>query len=298
VLISELGIATSGRGQDLNQLLLRADPTLLDVRRALTVLDSERHQLGDAVGQTDAILSRLSAHAEQTRAFIDNAAATVDETAAHRGVVSAAIGRLPRLLDAADPDLTAIDRAASTSLPLLDALRGSAPALLRLTKLVPEFAGVGVPALKALASAAAIGRPAVRALAPVIDRLASAAGPLGPLASDLYHLLVSTRDSGGVEGLLRVPYAIAAATSLYDNVSHLATIVINLSPACIAGQHAGLDVRGCSHRYSGPGGGAVPVNDPGCGPVSPSWFDVHCRVLVAAPDRRRNAQALLNYLIK
>jgi virulence factor Mce-like protein len=298
VLISELGIATSGRGQDINQLLLRADPTLLDVRRALGVLAAERRQLGDAVGQTDAVLNRLSTRTAQTRAFVDNAAATLDTAASHRGALGTAIHRLPGLLAAADPDLAALDRSAATSLPLLEALRSSAPGLVQLTTLVPEFAHVAIPALRALANAAELGRPAVRAAAPIVRGLAKATGPLGSLASDLYHLLVSTRDTGGVEGLLRVPYAIAAATSLYDSVSHLATIVINLSPACIAGERIGLDPRGCSHSYSAPGGGEVPVNDPGCGPASPSWFDVHCSPLAAAPDSRRRAQTLLHYLIR
>jgi ABC-type transporter Mla subunit MlaD len=301
VLISELGIATSGRGQDLNQLLLRADPTLLDVRRALTVLASERHQLDDAVGQTDAVLNQLAAQAGQTRAFVDDAAATVEATAAHRTSLGTAVQRLPGLLDAADPDLHALDRAASGALPLLGELRASAPGLVRLTKLVPRFAGSAVPALRALSAAAAIGRPAVHAATPVVDRLASSVRPLGPLATSLYHLLVSTRDRGGFEGLLRVPYAVAAATSLYDNVSHLVTIVVNLSPGCIVGQHAGLDVRGCSHRYSAQGAGALPVNDPGCGPASPSWFEVHCSLVGAAADRSgkpRMLTPLLDYLLK
>jgi virulence factor Mce-like protein len=292
VLISELGIATAGRGSDLNQLLLRANPTLLQFRRALAVLDSERQQLGDAVGQTDAVLGRLAAHTSQTRSFVDNAATALDTTAAHRTAAAATIHRLPALLAAADPALTALDRAASNAPPLLAALRDSAPGLEQLTQLVPQVARVGIPALRSLSRAAATGRIAVRAAAPVVTDLDRAVAPLAPLATDLYHLLVSTRDAGGFEGLLRVPYGVAVATSLYDSVSHLVTLVINLSPACIAGQQLGFDVRGCSHRYAAPGQGELPINDPSCGPVSPSWFDVHCPVPVSGLSTRRSPSAL------
>jgi phospholipid/cholesterol/gamma-HCH transport system substrate-binding protein len=278
VLVSELGIATSGRGRDLNQLLLRANPTLIQFRRALAVLDSERRQLGDAVGQTDSVLRRLAAQAGRTRSFVENAATALNATAAHRAALAATIHRLPALLAAADPALTALDRAASRSSPLLVALRESAPGLGALTQLVPRVARVGIPALSSLSRAAATGRIAVRAATPVVKHLARAVAPLAPLGTDLYHLLVSTRDAGGFEGLLRVPYGVSVATSLYDSVSHLVTLVINLSPACIAGQQLGYDVRGCSHRYAASGNGELPINEPSCGPVSPSWFDVRCPV--------------------
>jgi hypothetical protein len=301
ILISELGIATSGRGQDLGGVLARAAPTLVQVRGVLKLVDSDRRLLADALSQTEAVLARLAARSNRTRAFVDTAAEVAATTAAHRAGLRETIAELPRLLDAADPALAALDRAASDATPLLIDLHAGAPALTRLTAVVPAFAASGIPALRSLSAAAAVGRWAVQAAVPVVGRLARAAKPLGNVAMNLYHLLVSTRDRGGFEGLLRVPYGVAAATALYDGVSHLVTLVVNASPRCIAAQQAATDAPGCSHRYGAPGGGAVPVNDPRCGPVDAAWFDARCPTPPPSPAVGTNARklaSLLRYLVR
>src|SRR5581483_8344409 len=60
ILISELGIGTAGRGVDINALLRRADPTLVSVDRTLSILNVQRADIAQAVGQTDTVLTQLA----------------------------------------------------------------------------------------------------------------------------------------------------------------------------------------------------------------------------------------------
>jgi hypothetical protein len=99
----------------------------------------------------------------------------------------------------------------------------------------------------------------------------------------LDRLLVSTRSAGGIEGTLRVIYALATASGLYDDLSHIITFLVGAAPRCLVAQRAGPDLPGCSHKYSAPGHGLIPVNAPACGPRDPAWFLERCPVTTVGP---------------
>jgi virulence factor Mce-like protein len=283
VLITELGIATSGRGQDLNGLLLRADPALEQSRRVLSIIDAQRLQLATAVGQTNAVLAQLASRRSQVREFVDNTADVVDTTAAHSGALGEAIARLPGMLHAVRPGLASLDRATANATPLLSDLHAAAPGLDELTSVLPSFATAGVPALRALSSTTARAVPVVRAAAPFISHLLAASAPLRTLATELDQFLVSVRDDGALEGTLRLTYEFAVESSLYDNTSHIATFLFNIDPTCILGDLAGENVLGCSHAYNSPGKGELPINEPSCGAKSGAWFDEFCPAVAPSP---------------
>jgi hypothetical protein len=123
----------------------------------------------------------------------------------------------------------------------------------------------------------------VRDAAPVISKLLADLGPLKPLATSLDQLLVSSRARGAFEGVLRVAYAFATNTSLYDSVSHILTFIVSAAPECVVGQQADLPVPGCSHRYTAAGQGSIPVNEPSCGPKNPAWFNQTCPLALPGP---------------
>jgi virulence factor Mce-like protein len=283
VLISELGIGTSGRGQDINSLLRRANPALQQTQSVLRIVDSQRDQVARAVGQTNQILSSLAQRSGAVREFVDRAAVLARTTALHHAALGQAIARFPGMLAAVRPGLRSLDRAATNATPLLEDLHAAAPGLTQFTETLPGFARAGIPALKTLASAAAAGRPAVRDAVPVINQLNTVTGPLAKLGPLLSQLLVSSRATGAFEGLMLVVYAFANNTSLEDNVSHILTFMVALNPACIAGQEGGFNVAGCAHQYNSPDGGELPVNEPSCGPRIASWMNEFCPAATPGP---------------
>jgi virulence factor Mce-like protein len=283
LLISELGIGTAGRGGDINNLLRRANPALTQSQRVLRILDAQRQRIAGAVVSTDAVLGQLAVRGDSIRGFVDRAATVAATTAQHARALSATVAALPGMLEQARPGLRALDNAAASASPLLRSLHRAAPSLVQLTATLPAFLRAGTPALDALPRTAAVGRPALRAAAPVIGLLNATARPVSTLAHGLDALLASTRDSGGFEGVLRVAYAFAINTSLYDSLSHIVSFSVSLAPLCIAGQQAGFSVPGCSRAYTSAGGGAIPVNEPSCGPKSGAWFDQRCPPATPGP---------------
>jgi phospholipid/cholesterol/gamma-HCH transport system substrate-binding protein len=294
-LIDELGLATAGRGEDLNAILRRANPALTQSRRVLAIIDAQRRQVTDAVRQTDRVVADLAARDGSVRRFVDRAAAVADTTAAHRTSLSETVRRLPPMLDAVRPALRSLDRTTGAASPLLDSLRTSAPGLMRLTRTLPSFSASGTPALRAFSAMAETGRGAVRSARPFVSALDSASARSIPFAEGLDQFLTATRDGGGFEGLAHLLYAEATSTASYDQVSHMYSIFNEVFPRCMQDHRA----SGCSHEYSAPGHGTLPINDPQCGPQRPSTFsglaDPCGPATTPVRARRRNAPPHLRH---
>jgi virulence factor Mce-like protein len=284
LLISQLGIGTAGRGQDVNALLLRANPALTESRHVLRIVNAQRAQLASAIGQTEQVLSLLAHRADHVREFVDRASVVAQTTARHSTPLGEAVARLPAMLAAVRPGLRSLNRATANTTPLLSELQTAAPGLNELTHQLPPFARAGIPALRTLAAAAASGQPAVRDALPVINHLQAVANPLNKLGTGLAQLLVSSQGQGALDGALWAIYVLANHASLYDGTSHFLSVIANVAPGCILGQQAGIDVPGCSHKYSAPGQGSIPVNEPSCGPKSAAWFAQRCPLAPPGPS--------------
>jgi virulence factor Mce-like protein len=285
-LIHELGLATAGRGEDLDALLRRANPALQDTRRVLEIIEGQRTQIARAVGDTDRVLSALARGEDDVRRFVSASADLATTVGERAPALSAAVRDLPPMLDATRPALRALRRTATRVTPVVRDLEAAAPGLRTLTREVPPFVAAGTPAVRSLAAAARTGEPALRAARPVVKTLQKTAGEAVPFARDLDVLLRSTRDNGGFEGILRTFYSIAVSMSAYDDISHVVGLAINVYPQCIADK----TIPGCDARYTAPGKGTVPVNNPGCGPRSGATWNPPT-TCAAPPARRRGARA-------
>ncbi len=302
VLINELGIAPAGRGGDINAVLERTDPALIQYQRTLSILDAQHQQIAAAVGQTNTILAALNQRSSAVRGFVDNAADVLRTTASRRVALGQAVNRLPALLTALTAALSPVQRLTDAGGPLLDELRQSTPALTTLTRVLPAFTRPAIPAVKALGSAAQTGRAALPALAPVVAHAATFATTANPTVTELDRFLVSTRDAGGFEGLLRFIYSIATETGGYDGVSHMLAIGAAVYGRCLVNQQA----AGCDHRLSAPGLGTIPINDPAAGPQLNEWASRNGASTSSAaslaptgkPPTAEQAKALLDFLLK
>lgn len=256
VLITDLGLATAARGDDLNAILRRANPTLTDARRTLAILDGQRGRLTNAVEQTDRVLVRLAGRDRDVRRFVGRTADVAETTAEHRRALGETVRRLPPMLDAVRPGLRSLDRAATSATPLLRSLRRSAPGLETLARTLPGFTRPGGPAVRSLAAAAGRGRVAVRSTLPRVRELRSTATEIKPFARQLDRLLVSVRDQGGLEGTLKLLYSLATDSAAYDEVSHILSLYVGVYPKCFTSPTP----PECIHGFRGPDRGQKPVN--------------------------------------
>lgn len=287
VLISELGLATAGRGEDLNAILRRANPALEQSRRVLQVVGEHRSVLKSAVTDTDRILTQLARRDDDVRRFVTRAAGVTGRTAEKRESLGLAVKRLPALLRSARPALRSLDVAMAQGTPLLGDLRDAGAPLDRVTKSVRSFMTAATPALEDLGDTATQIRPDVRAVTPMLRRLHGAMPTTRHFGKQFNGFLTNTRDAGGLEGALRLLYSEAVGLAAYDGVSHMQGLYVKPFPQCLGQSNA----KGCSSRYDAPGHGTIPPDDPDCGPHSgATWAPPTSCVsqFFPAPAKRRH----------
>jgi virulence factor Mce-like protein len=246
VIVTSLGIGLAGRGEDLNDVLRRANPTLALTRRALKILGDQRRALRDTVTAVDRVSGDLARRPDSVTTFLDEAAKVATTTAAHRGALEQAIKRLPGLLDEVQPTLTRLNGVAADGTPVLRDLRAATPGLTSLVDQVGPFSDAAQPALVRLAVASDTGRRTIKAARPVVGLLRTFAASAGPTGTSLNALLVDLQQRGGIEHLLKFIYGGAAAASRYDSISHILPAHI-FSGSC--GIYADTPVAGCSANY-------------------------------------------------
>lgn len=246
IVLNELGMGVAGRGDDLNELLLRANPALGKARHALAIIVAQRKTLAASISDSNRAIAALAADRDATRTLISEAAKTARVTAVHDRALGRGIAGLPPLLTRSRNALTELDALSRTAKPLVADLRVSAPALESLTDDTPSFAKDAMPSVRALTPSLKEGNATVAQLGPFVrslERFTKSADPAGRLQGDLQ---VSLRDSGTYESLLRLFYAGTASTARYDAVSHMDPSHI-VAAGCL--QYAVTHVDGCDYHY-------------------------------------------------
>lgn len=267
IVLNELGLATAGVGTDLNAVLRRANPSLTQARALLRRLDRQNETITDAVAQTDRVLASLTRDRTSVRRFVGRAADVAQRLAPEQAGISATLRGLPAMLDTADAALGDVRKLTTAATPVLRDVRAAAPALDAVTRSLPTLAARGRPAISELRRASRSARatvPRATALSGDLAQFARATRPVAPLLRDL---LVSLRNSGGIESVLNLGYTLSVMSSGYDSISHMAGVFIGLAPTCIVSNLLNTPLpAGCDHTFGAPGRGTVPVNAPSAGP--------------------------------
>jgi virulence factor Mce-like protein len=242
-----LGGGLAARGEDLNEIILRSNPTLAAVRRLTRDLAKQKDSLDAAVRDTDRVIAALAKRKDKVTNFIEQAERVTAQTAEQRAPLADSIRRLPPLLDATDTALGHLDRLLTNGRPLLGELRAAAPGLERALDEIGPFARAGTPALRRLGNSARIGLRTVRDATPVVALLRRFTRRSGPAGRLLGNLLIDLRDAGGTEYLLRFVYNSAAATARFDSTSHILPAHAVDSLPCAT--YATEPVEGCNAYF-------------------------------------------------
>lgn len=262
VLLSELGIATAGRGDDINALIRRTNPALEQADRVLEVMAGQRREIADSITQTDRVLATLGRDEREITRFLDGSADVLNRTSARREALGDAIEAMPPLLQAADKGLTSLSTAMTASRPFLRDLDRAGGDLSSFVRRTGDFSEVARPAARAVAKTARDGRPALTPLRKRVKEFKALGQDAAEPLKDLGDLMASIRDSGGWNGLMRTIYGLAVGAATRDNNSHFYGAVINLFPLCILVPPHIVPVPGCDHSYDSPQRGRIPINDP------------------------------------
>src|SRR4051794_10711963 len=285
IILSELGTGVAGRGQDLDEVIRRANPALQEVDKVLAILASENKTLEQLAVNGDRIMAPLARERRHVSSALANSATVAQATAERRADLEADIQRLPPFLRELRPTMVRLGAFADQATPVLADLHAQAPAINRLVFQLGPFSKAGIPAVESLGDAAKVGIPAVRAARPVIAdlrRFASAVRPVGKTAAALLASLKKTR---GFERALDYAFYQVAAVNGFDSFGHYlrAGLIVNQCST-----YAIDPTPGCSANFLGP-----EASSASSGPVGPRdpVLAATARALAAALSGKRQPKA-------
>ena len=193
IILSELGTGVAGRGEDLNQVIRRANPALKEVDKVLEILASENKTLRQLAVDGDTVLAPLARERRHVTSALQNSAEVAQATAERSDALEADIARLPAFLRELRPTMVRLGAFADQATPVFADLGAQAPAINRLITQLGPFAEAGIPAFQSLGDAAKVGTPAMIAALPITRDLRAFAKQVRPVGETAAALLSSLK---------------------------------------------------------------------------------------------------------
>ncbi len=259
IILNELGTGLAARGEDLNDVIRRANPALLETDKVLAILRQQNQVLADLATESDRVLAPLARRKEQVADFITQARDVAQATAQERGALEQSFAKLPRFLSELRPTLQELGALSDQMTPVLTDLGAQAGDINRLVEQLGPLSQSARPAFRTLGEASEVGTRAVREIRPITRDVNTLAQATAPLAADLSDLLVSLRDTGGIERAMDWIFFQMTAINGFDRTGHYlrAGLLIN---ACST--YATELTTGCEANFQ-PGGATRSTSDGG-----------------------------------
>jgi ABC-type transporter Mla subunit MlaD len=209
----------------------------------LGILGEQNEVLGKLAEDSDEVLEPLARERDSVAGFIENANTTARATASRRAALEATFARLPRFLDELRPTMERLGGLSGEMAPVLEDLGSQAPAINQMVGELGPFSKAAIPALRTLGEATEVGGPALQRSKPLIEDLRGLAREGRPTFDDLSDLLVSLRDTGGIERLMDFLFFQTSAINGFDEFGHYlrASLLVNN-----CAQYANEPGPGCS----------------------------------------------------
>jgi ABC-type transporter Mla subunit MlaD len=234
ILINELGAGFAGRGNDLKEVIKRANPTLQELEKVLSILAGENHVLTHLAVEGDRALAPLAADRGKLADFIGQANTVAQASARHRAALAQDLADFPPFLEQLGPAMRRLERFAEQSIPLFSNLGVAAPGLNKLFQSIPPFSKSSEAFFKSLGSTAKTTGPAFKSLEPLLARGKALGGVAKPFAGNFSGLLTNLKSTGGLERLLDFIYLGGGAVNGYDSLGHFLRAEIVASAGCLA----------------------------------------------------------------
>jgi phospholipid/cholesterol/gamma-HCH transport system substrate-binding protein len=244
IIINELGTGLAGRGGDLRQAIVNANPALKETDKVLRILADQNRTLANLARDGDTILRPLARDRARVADFVTQAARTGEATAERSNALEQNIAKLPAFLRELTPTMQDLGGFAEQATPVFTDLGKEAPSINRFIEELGPFSEAGIPAFQSLGSAAEVGGPALTKSKPIITQVGQLAANAKPLTNNLASLLTSLKNTGGIERLMDYLFYQVAAINGFDAYGHYlrAGLILNAcsqyaiasSPDCLS----------------------------------------------------------------
>jgi phospholipid/cholesterol/gamma-HCH transport system substrate-binding protein len=251
LILNELGAGFAGRGEDVEELVKRANPVLRDVDRLFGTLSAQRQELTQLAADSDEILGPLSRERQAVAGFLSNAGAAGEASAERGPELEEALQKFPVFLGEFRETMRDLKTFSDAGAPLFEDFGTAAPALTDATKTLTPFSEALTVSLRSLGDAGEASGPLFAEADPVVRKAATLAKSGVKPTGELAKLFVDLRQTGGWDGLTNLIYNSNAALNGFDKYGHFGRTLVTLS-ACVEYAGTASGGSGCAARFNGP----------------------------------------------
>jgi phospholipid/cholesterol/gamma-HCH transport system substrate-binding protein len=253
LIFNELGAGLAGRGEDIEELVKRANPVLRDVDRLFGILSAQRRQLAQLTADSDAILGPLARERRHLAGFLSNSGAAAQASAEKGPELEEALRKFPVFLGEFRKTMRDLKTFSDAGAPLFEDFGTASPALTDATRTLTPFSEALTVSLKSLGEAGEASGPIFAEADPVVRKAATLAKSGVKPTEELAKLLVNIKQTGGWDGLTELIYGSAASLNGFDKYGHFGRTRVTLS-TCLEyiSDAEGQEGGGCTARFNGP----------------------------------------------
>lgn len=246
IILNELGATFAGRGSDLHEVILRADPALQELNKVLHILASENGVLTNLAEESDKALAPFAAIRQRVADFVNQSNTVAKASALHRGAIGRGFEDFPPFLEALGPQLERLGKLAEQTTPTFQDLEVAAPGLDKTFEHLKPFSESSNKFFKSFGETAKVSGPALKASEPLLTDLEKLGTSAKPFASSAGGLFSSLRETGALERIMDFIFVGAGASNGYDALGHF------LRAEVVAGNCVTYNVAptsGCSANF-------------------------------------------------
>ncbi len=253
LILNELGAGLAARGEDIEEAVKRANPTLRDADRLLGILAAQRRQLAQLASDSERILGPFSRVRTHVAGFFSNAGAAGQASSERGAALEASLRKFPEFLRQFRLTMRSLQTFSDAATPVFADFNRATPAFTEATRLLTPFSAASTVALKSLGASGEVAGPLLHAADPVVLKTRDVARTGVSPTTKLAKFLVNTKKTGGWDGLVDLIYNSAASTNGFDQYGHFLRTLVTIPGNCTDYQLHG--VGGCSANFTGPGAG-------------------------------------------
>jgi phospholipid/cholesterol/gamma-HCH transport system substrate-binding protein len=250
LIFNELGGGLAARGEDLKEIIERANPTLRDADRLFAILNAQRDQLNQLTADSDAILEPLARERAHFAGFFVNSGAAAEASAERGEALEASLRKFPRFLQEFRVTMRSLQNFSDAAAPVFADFNKASPAYTEATRALTPFSAASAVALKSLGATGEAAGPTLREADPVIKKSRDLAISGVSPTTNLAKLFVSTEQSRGWRGLADLIYNTTATLNGFDQYGHFARSLVTLTNCLDYEIHP---KSGCAAKFTGPG---------------------------------------------
>jgi phospholipid/cholesterol/gamma-HCH transport system substrate-binding protein len=254
LIFNELGAGLAGRGEDIEELVKRANPVLRDADRVFAILSAQRKQLAQLAADSDTILEPLARERQHFAGFITNSGAAAEASAEKGPELEESLRKFPVFLSEFRETMKDLKTFSDAGTPLFEDFGTAAPSLTDATKTLTPFSEALTVSLKSLGDAGEASGPIFAEADPVVRKASELAKTGVEPTENLAKLLVGLKQNGGWDGLTELIYGSSASLNGFDKYGHYGRTLVTLS-TCLEYVAAPGGSSGCSAMFNGPSAG-------------------------------------------